>query len=56
MPASSQQQFKMMQAICHGGMTPPGGLTQKSACEFVSGQTMKGLPKKLSDRHLKNKK
>lgn len=56
MPAKSQQQFKMMQAICHGSMTPPGGLTKQKACEFVAGQHMKDLPKKIAERHLKNKK
>ena len=50
MPAKSQAQFKYMQGICHGNITPPKGLSKAEACEYVSGQTMKNLPKKLSKR------
>jgi hypothetical protein len=55
MPATSQAQYKYMQGICHGSITPPKGFSVQQACEYVAGQSMKGLPKKLSERHKKNK-
>jgi hypothetical protein len=57
MPAKSQAQFKLMQGICHGAY-PDGyrGISKKVACEFVNGQTMKDLPKKLAERYAKRKK
>jgi len=35
LPVRSQQQHKMMQAICNGDMEPPSGMTKEQACEFV---------------------
>ena len=57
MPAVSQSQFKLMQGICHGNY-PDGyrGISKKVACEFVAGETMKGLPKKLAKRHINKKR
>jgi len=46
MPATSQQQFKYMQGICHGTIDPPKGMTREKACEYIAGQSPKGLPKR----------
>jgi hypothetical protein len=47
MPAKSKQQFKLMKGICQGSIKPRKGLPSKQqACEFVEGQSPKGLPKK----------
>ena len=46
MPATSKSQFRFMQGICHGNITPPKGFSREKACEFVSGQSSKGLPEK----------
>ena len=47
MSAKSKQQFKMMKGICKGSIKPRKDLpSKKVACEFVQGQTPKGLPKK----------
>jgi len=45
MPAVSKSQFKLMQGICNG-IYPDGyrGISKKVACEFISGQSSKGLP------------
>ena len=50
MPAVSRSQFKMMQAIAHGAKlrNKPKGLSKSEAREFVSGQHIKGLPKKVN--------
>jgi len=47
MPAKSKQQFKLMKGICEGSI-PAGGKrpSKKVACEFVRGQSPKGLPRK----------
>lgn len=47
MPAKSKAQFKLMKGICEGSY-PSGhrGVSRKTACEFVKGQSPKGLPKK----------
>jgi len=46
MPAKSKQQFKLMKGVCEGSIKPKRGLTKKVACEFVQGQSPKGLPKR----------
>lgn len=47
MPAKSKQQFKLMKGIAEGSIKPRKGLPSKSvACEYVKGQSPKGLPKK----------
>ena len=47
MPAKSKQQFKLMKGICAGSIRPRKGLpSKKVACEFVKGQSPKGLPRK----------
>jgi len=45
MPAVSKQQFGLMKGICEGTY-PSGykGISRKVACEFVKGQSPKGLP------------
>jgi len=47
MPAKSKAQFKFMKGICEGSV-PAGGKrpSRKVACEFVKGQSPKGLPKR----------
>jgi len=49
MPARSQAQFRLMKGICEGSIPRsrwPKGMTKAKACEFVKGQSPKGLPKK----------
>ena len=46
MPAKSKQQFKLMKGICAGSIKPRKSLTKKVACEYVKGQSPKGLPRK----------
>ena len=46
MPAKSKAQFKLMKGICTGSIKSKRGLTKKVACEYVKGQSPKGLPKK----------
>jgi hypothetical protein len=50
MPATSQAQFKMMKGICEGSIKPTKGITKKQACEFIDGQSPKGLPRKKSGK------
>jgi len=47
MPAKSKAQFALMKGICEGTY-PSGyrGISKSVACEYVSGQSPKGLPKK----------
>lgn len=55
MPAKSKKQFNLMKAICEGTY-PNGyrGIPRKVACEYVKGQSPKGLPKsKSSDKKKK---
>jgi len=47
MPAKSKAQFRFMQAVAHGGVKKPG-LSAGKAAEYVSGQSPKGLPAKVS--------
>jgi hypothetical protein len=51
MPAKSKAQFKLMKAICEGTY-PSGyrGISRRVACEFVKGQSPKGLPRKKRKR------
>ena len=45
MPAKSKQQFKLMKGICAGSIKPRKGLpSKKVACEYIRGQSPKGLP------------
>ena len=47
MPAKSKKQFRLLKGICEGGIKPRPGLpSKKVACEYVKGQSPKGLPKK----------
>jgi len=47
MPAKSKSQFKLMKGICEGGIKPRKGLpSKKVACEYIKGQSPKGLPAK----------
>lgn len=46
MPAVSRSQWGLMKGICEGSIRPKMGITKKVACEFVGGQSPKGLPKK----------
>lgn len=47
MPARSKVQFKLMKGICTGSIPRRKGLPSKSvACEYVKGQSPKGLPKR----------
>lgn len=47
MPAKSKQQFKLMKGICKGSIPKRKGLPSKTvACEYISGQSPKGLVKK----------
>ena len=48
--ATSKAQFKLMQGICNGSVAPKNGLTTKQACEFIQGQSPKGLPKKVNNK------
>ena len=45
MPAKSKAQFKLMKGVCEGSIKKKG-LSRKTACEYVKGQSPKGLPKK----------
>jgi hypothetical protein len=45
MPAKSKAQFKLMKGICSGSIKPRKGLpSKKVACEYIKGQSPKGLP------------
>ncbi len=47
MPAKSKAQHAYMKGICEGGIKPgKGGPSRGQACEYVKGQSPKGLPKK----------
>jgi len=47
MPAVSKKQYKLMRAVCSGtAKKKPKGLSKAEACEFVRGQSPKGLPEK----------
>lgn len=51
MPAVSKKQWKLMKGICTGSIKPRKGLpSKKIACEFVSGQSPKGLPRKVKKK------
>lgn len=50
MPAVSKQQFKFFKGICEGSIPKkkwPKGMTKSIACEFIKGQSPKGLPKRV---------
>lgn len=51
MPARSKAQFKLMKGICQGNF-PSGyrGISKRVACEYVEGQSPKGLPRKVKKR------
>ena len=47
MPAKSKAQFRFMKAVCYGtAKAKPKGLSKKDACEYVKGQSPKGLPER----------
>lgn len=46
MPARSQAQARFMGAVAGGKITKPG-LSSAKAKEFISGQNIKSLPKKV---------
>ena len=46
MPAKSKAQFGLMKGICEGSIRPKRGISKETACEFIRGQSPKGLPKK----------
>lgn len=46
MPAVSKSQFRLFKGICEGSIDPIPGMTRQQACEYVKGQSPKGLPKK----------
>lgn len=51
MPAKSKEQFKLMKGRCEGGIKPRKGLpTKKVACEYIKGQSPKGLPRRVKKR------
>jgi len=51
MPAKSKAQYRLMQAVCHGtAKKKPKGLSKEEACEYVKGQSPKGLPKKVKKK------
>lgn len=51
MPAKSKQQFKLMKGICAGSIRAGGSKpTKKVACEYVRGQSPKGLPKRVKKK------
>ena len=52
MPAKSKAQFKFMQGVAHGSIKKKG-LSKKKAAEYVSGQSPKGLPKKVKAKKRK---
>jgi len=52
MPAKSKQQFKFMQAVCHGSAKAKG-LSKNKDCEFVAGQSPKRLPNKVKPQKKK---
>ena len=46
-PAKSKAQYRLMRGICSGSIKPRKGLpSKKTACEFIKGQSSKGLPGK----------
>lgn len=49
MPAKSKQQFKFMEGVASGSIKKPG-LSPAKAKEFVSGQSPKGLPRKVKKK------
>ena len=50
MPAKSKAQFRLMKGIAEGSIPAKGGLTRKSAGEFVQGQSPKKLPAKVKKK------
>ena len=44
MPAKSRSQFKLMKGVCKGTIKK-SGISKKVACEYVKGQSPKGLKK-----------
>lgn len=56
MPARSKAQFKLFKGICEGTY-PDGyhGISKKVACEFVRGQSPKGLPAKTKNKIAKSR-
>ena len=57
MPAKSKAQFRLFKAIWEGSL-PSGylGISKKVACEYIKGQSPKGLPEKLTKKKKYGKK
>ncbi|RLF89001.1 hypothetical protein DRN43_04660 [Thermococci archaeon] len=51
MPAVSKAQWKLFKAICEGTY-PSGyrGISREVACEFIRGQSPKGLPSRVKKK------
>ena len=49
MPAKSKAQFGLMGAACAGKKTK-SKISKKIACEYIKGQSPKGLPKKVKKK------
>jgi len=59
MPAVSKKQFALFKGICEGGIPRsrwPKGMTKKIACEFVKGQSPKGLPQRVKKKKSRKKR
>jgi hypothetical protein len=48
-PAKSKAQFRFMKGVESGSIKAPG-LSKAKAAEFTSGQSPKGLPKKVKSK------
>lgn len=49
--ATSQAQYRLMQAVAHGDAKLPG-MSKKQAAEYISGQSPKGLPERAGKKAL----
>jgi len=50
-PAKSKAQAGLMGAVCGGkAKNPPKGLSKEKACEYVRGQDIKSLPKRVTKK------
>jgi hypothetical protein len=49
MPATSQKQYRFMEAVAHGGIKKKG-LSPAKAQEYVQGQNYRTLPKRARKR------
>lgn len=49
MPAKSKAQFRYMAAACHGRVRG-ARISPKQACEYIKGQSPKGLPERKGSK------